>query len=352
MSLNTSCIQIIINTVPLDIKGLKTDTQKAKEELKGLSRASRTVRIRKSDIDEARKQAQKYTKMRDDVANDSRLQEIPREIKKKDEEIKVLNSKIDEHKSILKDLRTCGEEQVSIDLLESQVAQDKEIVEEIKTENSALMQKYNIQLATGSLEERQALDEMDVKLGEVKDKVAAAERESEDSSEELKESDSVVSKLTALLNHNKSNLSSLKDQLNQLAGDGRGVQRIKQITRAVRSFEMTTMGDSQVPVDVEPQELLDHFTKRIEELSTQSDQPESVSRIMKKLYNLSETDDGLYCPCCKKSLRTKEEAQVFQAAMNALASVDESAIIKMDAEKARINTSAKKNYNTWRNSGK
>ena len=46
----------------------------------------------------------------------------------------------------LKELRTCAEEQNKIDLLELQVVQDTELVEEMKDENSFLIQRYNIQI--------------------------------------------------------------------------------------------------------------------------------------------------------------------------------------------------------------
>jgi len=320
-----------------------------------MSRTSSSTRMRKSDIDEAKRQAEKFAKMRDEKNNDPRRSEIPNEIKEKENKTSSLKISIEEGIAVLKDLRQCAEEQNSIDILERQVTQDMELIEEMKTENSFLLQQYNAQIPTNGTE-RELVSTMETLTGEVGDRLDTATRELEGSSDELKQVESRASKLSAVLNQNKNTLTRRKDQLSVLTDEGRGVQRIKQIIRAVRQYEQTTFGETDVPATVEPQELLERFTRRLGELATDSDQPETISRTIKKLKKLSLKKDAsgdlidIICPCCTRSL-DNDEVRVFQETIETLADVTNSPIVQMDLTKAQLNASASKNYANWRNTG-
>ena len=85
-----------------------------------------STRTRKSDIDDARQLAEKYAKIRDDLNNDPRRKEIPKEIKSKEDEISKIDSQIAEDKSLLIDLRQCAETLNSISIFERQIRKDME----------------------------------------------------------------------------------------------------------------------------------------------------------------------------------------------------------------------------------
>jgi chromosome segregation ATPase len=310
-----------------------------------MSRTISSSRMRKSDIDEAKRQAAKYLKIQNDLNNDPRRAENPREVKEHTDKVESLKADIKEITDVLQDLRKCAEEQNAIDMLEHQVTQDMELVEEMKNENSFLLQQYNTEIPLTGSSDRELMSTMETLAGEVGDKYDTSTRSVESSSEVLKESESRFSELSALLNQNKNTLGRRKEQLAALVSQGRGVQRIKNVIKDVRQYEQQNWGESLVSATTEPQQLLEHFTTKLGELATENDQPESVSRTITKLRKMAKRKDasgnliGIICPCCTRSLDA-EEAQTFKENMETLADVTNSPIVQMDLDRAGMSATA------------
>ena len=164
-----------------------------------MSRTATSSRIRKSDIDEAKRMAARYLDMQNENNNDPRRSEIPKEIKKNNEKMSEIKESINEITVTLKELCACAEEQNKIDLLERQVVQDTELVEEMKDENSFLIQRYNMQIPLDG-SDREMVSTMERLGEEVGDKLNAATRDHKNSSNELRENEGNLSTLSAVLN--------------------------------------------------------------------------------------------------------------------------------------------------------
>ena len=84
---------------------------------------SSVSRVRKSDVDEARRQAAKLTNDRDDYNNHPRREDITREIRVQEDKLKSIATTIEQDTKIRDQLRLRSKEQNEIDMLEGQVSQ-------------------------------------------------------------------------------------------------------------------------------------------------------------------------------------------------------------------------------------
>jgi len=342
----------------LAIVNYRKEYENASKELKSLP--STFSRMRKSDIDEAKRSAERFAKARNDLNNDPKRNTIPRQISENDAKISKIKIDIDELNTALKELRKCAEDQHNIDILEKQMRQDIELLDEMEKENSFLLQKYQVKLPdVKNVESAEVNRMMDSLLEEITDKFEKSKSDLEKAEEQLKSSSAQLSKLSAVLSHKQETLSKQKDQLTILSTDGRGVQQIKNAIKAVRQFETSTNGDIGFDPNADPQSLLLYFTKKIGELSNDDSQPESVSKVIKKLKKLSKirNEDGvvveLRCPCCTRFLDEKtDEVAIFQDQMDTLADPNQSVLMKTDENTTKFNRSALNNYMNWRNISK
>ncbi len=339
----------------LEINRLKNEREKAIKEIKSLP--SSVSRMRKSEVEEARRSADRFARARNDLNNDPRRETIPTQIAEHETQISKIKIEIDELNTALKELRKCAEDQHNIDILEKQVKQELEILDEIKDEHSFLMHKFKIKLPNVEKGEREEVNtEMNTMLDEVTDLYETGKNDLDNAEEALKTTSAKLSQQSALLSHNQDRLVKKKDRLASLSA--RGVQQIKNVFKALRQFETNANGDIGFDPNADPQQLLQYFTTKIGELSTDDSQPESVTRVMKKLKKLSKVkgEDGevvrLQCPCCTRTLEPPDDVAIFNDRMNFLADPDQSELIKTDENTAKMNRSALNNYTNWRNISK
>jgi len=345
-----------VTTVEIDLSRLSDNRSKAERELNKIPRTS--SRMRKSEIDEARRNAERMARTRDELSRDPRRTEIPNEIKLKADKISQKKNEIEELASILQDLRRCAEEQNSIDILERQVDQDLELIDELKNDHSFILANYHDIKAKlpheGTEIDSSVSNAMDSIVDEVSENLDSTKTQLDEASEQLKQCESKVSKTSALLSHKQDTLSQRKEQLSLLSSENGGVQRIKNIIRTVRQFEIGSFGSTEISTNVDPQQLLQHFTTKIGELSSDEVQPESILKTMKKLKKLAKVKDNngnvteLRCPCCTRVM-DNNEIVVFQQQIDNLSHPENSAIIQMDQNNAQLNRSAMRNYENWRN---
>ena len=340
----------------IELIRLHDERSKATKEISKLPRTG--SRVRKSEIDEAKRSAERFAKARNDLNKDPRRETIPKEIVEKESKIFKIKSDIDGLNSILKELRKCAEDQNNIDILQRQVTQDMELIEEMRQENSFLLRKFNIKIPNVETDNcLEVNNKMDSILDDVTNNMDKINNDYNQACERQKKSSSQFSKVSALLSHKQETLKRQKERLTELSKEDRGVHQIRNVIKAVRSFENQMYGDTRVAPNADPQQLLQYFTTRIGELSTEELQPESVSKVIKKLKKLvkKKNRDGvvveLICPCCTRALDVAE-AVVFQEEMKALADPSNSAIIKSDQSAAKANRSAMTNYENWRNLSK
>ncbi len=315
--------------------------------------------MRKSEIDEAKRAAERYAKIRNDLNNDSRRDSIPKEISEKESKIFKIKADIDELNSALRELRKCAEEQNNIDILQRQVQQDLELIDEMKEENDFLLKRFQIRVPDVDAEDCTTVNNaMDSILDDVTDKLDKCTRDFDKASDDQKKNANKLSKLSALVSHKRDLLAKRKEQQNVLNADGRGVQKIKAVVKSARNFEREVFGETQVALNMDPQNLLQYFTVRIGEANAEEGvSPETTSKIIKKLKKMAKVKDQfgetqkITCPCCARDL-VGQEINVFQEKMDNLADPIDSPIIKTDEKVAKQTRSAIKNYENWRNLSK
>lgn len=311
---------------------------------------------RKSDIDEAKDKVRRFTRKRDELSNDSFLNDCPRLIREKEDEISKLKGEIEDHDRVLKQLRQWAEDHNAIDLLKKQIVAEKELIDEVKKENSFLLQKFGINISTNTDEKTLASSISDSTI-EINDRLDSARYAFEESTEQLKATENRVSELKAILSHNKNSANNKNNQLVILTGDGRGVQKVKNAIMSIRQYESRFFGNSDISLNSEPHHVLEHCTNKIGELSAANDDPDTMIRTIDKLIELGVQKDsrgeinGIICPCCARDL-DDEQMEVYSNRMNDLRNKESSPLIKQDQTRAGQNLQAQKNYENWRNLGK
>jgi hypothetical protein len=337
-----------------DLVRVASERDKAKKDFQKISRTQSVTRMRESEIRDAKEQSKTCADRRNQKESDPRFTEIPQEIRECGEKVDTLKAEIQDLNLNLSDLRKVAEEQSTVKMLQNQLDSEVDAVKEIIGENSSTFNSRNIEVHPDAEGLLGILD------GAVENAIEDLDKATEafDSySNNLKDIESRLSKSSAVLNQNKSTFDRRKKQLDILSAEGGGVRRIKQITAACRQFEITQLNGTNILVNTEPQDLLQHFTNKIGELVTDNDQPETISRTMKKLKKMSKKKDRqgntvqIICPCCTRELE-QDEVRVFSNQIDILADVTESPIVQMDIEKAQLNAIATKNYSNWRNTGK
>ena len=321
---------------------LDSKIQEALIESQSLKNSSSTHnKVRKSDVEEAKKLATKARQEADTANSDPRMTVIPQEIREAENKIADLKGQIEDDQRLVTELRKHEDEHREIQMLKRQVENDREvIVDGLKDENSTLY-KYQIDQTLG--EDNDDPDyifrTMDDKANAVnsafllnKDKLDAAERKLNDAQKRLTEKRSLHS-------HNARQLVQLRNQHQALSQPNRGPATIETVIKESQRWDVAHNKTHSVGNNFTPQQIIDHFSQRIADCNEDGDSPESIRRLMKKLKSLAMINkaDGtqdLMCPCCERTLNA-DEAKTFKEAMKKLADRDTSPIIEMDQKNAK-----------------
>ena len=89
----------------------ENEKEKALSELSNINSQLNYSRVRRSDIDDAKRQAERFAEQRNELNNDPRRKEIPRHIRQCEEKIDKLKREIEDDNIAIKELRRCVEEQ-------------------------------------------------------------------------------------------------------------------------------------------------------------------------------------------------------------------------------------------------
>ncbi len=278
-----------------------------------------------------------------DLNKDPEKESVPEEIKAKEAQVHEIKQQIDNHNAILKDLRIVAEDQNKIKLFQEQQASDLNDIEDIKNDNEYLLTNFNVEVPDAK--DSNAVDMMVDIVNDFESKTEIAKRKLDEAEEKLEKSSSSVSKLSALLNHKRETLSHQEKNLEELKRDEKGFKKITTIVKTLRSFENAYFRGSSVTPNIEPQELSEHISKKITEVSSFI-RPESKSNIVQKLKSMFILK-GRKCPCCEQKLSPKDAGE-FENKLDAF--VDE--LIQLDEDADKLRQSALNNYENWRGIGK
>ena len=127
----------------LDLQRNKSAKSQASNELRQISSLSSSLsRVRKGDVEDAKRQANELAKNRDAMNNNPRREEITKEIRVLEDRLKSLSATIEVDTKIRDQLRLRSTGQNEIDMLDRQVTQEHDILTESLRDNSYLTSSH------------------------------------------------------------------------------------------------------------------------------------------------------------------------------------------------------------------
>lgn len=334
---------------------LNTKIEEAVQESQSLkSSGSSHQKIRKSDIEEAKKAAAKARQDADSANSDARMTVIPQEIREAEDNIAALKGQIEDDQRLVTEMRKHEDELREVQMLKRQVENEREAIEDVLKEENSTLYKYQVERALGedngdvdyiyrSVEEKTNAVNSAFMLQ--KDKLDAAERKLNDVQKRFTEKSSLHS-------HNARQLNQLRAQLQALSHPNRGHAKIETVIRESQRWDLQHSKSNSIGSNFDPQQIIDNFSQRIADCKDEYESPESISRTIKKLKRLAKIVDpnggpGLRCPCCTKDI-TSDEFSIFKNKIKELADPVNSPIIKMDEALAQTRKEEVELYTKWR----
>eukprot|EP00581_Thalassiosira_minuscula_P014753 CAMPEP_0183721268 /NCGR_PEP_ID=MMETSP0737-20130205/13594_1 /TAXON_ID=385413 /ORGANISM="Thalassiosira miniscula, Strain CCMP1093" /LENGTH=1404 /DNA_ID=CAMNT_0025951247 /DNA_START=143 /DNA_END=4357 /DNA_ORIENTATION=+ len=305
--------------------------------------SSSLSRVRKSDVEEAQKQAARLAKDRDGYNNHPRREEITKEIRVLEDKLKSISATIEQDNKIRDQLRLRADEQNEIDMLEKQVDQEYDVLNDLLRENSFLIssQGENVRVTKEDL-----VSPVEVLFNNVRSKLLKAEDDADHCTSAVGDVQRKVSEKQALLGTYRQRLQQLQHRKTTLLRDEGGVQRIKSVIRAIMRFDKDTLDPGVINDDTSPAELLKYIADQVNIYQLVEEKPENITKIIKRLKKMARAD--LTCPCCMRAFSTDDEVNTFQTRMTELADPDVSELHAMASKKVQDVRAALDKYETWR----
>jgi DNA repair protein RAD50 len=283
-----------LNSVENDRDRLGKESSEARRELQSInSQVSMTSRHRKSDVEEAKRVAAKFSKERDEANADPRRTEIPTEIRSMEEKIDKYKREIEDDQIALRDLRHSAAAQNAIAVLREQCVKDLETLQEQLQEQSYVMQKFNISSppelpgARGGDENGEELaTAIESTVDSVTSKHESANLELTKVTADMNRIQRLVSEKSALLSHDQQTLAAKKARLNQLGGANGSIDKVRRVVQAVREYQQSIGITTPNLDESQPQELLAYLESRLEEEeadSTEGIQPQVIKKVITRL---------------------------------------------------------------------
>jgi hypothetical protein len=333
----------------LEFQRIVSDIEKTSQLLSRTTASSN--RVRKSELDFARKEYEDAIRMRDEAFNDQKRVSIPKSISDAHGQIEDITNSLEIDRKAQEELRKSVEAQNEISFLDRQVQEDLENMIDFKAQSNFLLQKYSFQpaLLIGMTGEQLIKSTQDM-LCAVSIRVDSNHSDLSDAAEKVRTMESRLSQVSAVLNHSRQ-LSSEKNSRCQDLSLG-SVKIIKQIVQSVICWEESLPDDDKIPdherikADADPQAIIEYLKKRI--FSFDVDDPDSVSRTIKKLKFFSKKQNA--CLCCQRGFNGNTLAD-FSASMDSLADSNTSVFIQADKERAEKAKASLKKIEEWRTQG-
>ena len=157
-------------------------------------------RVRKSDVDDANRQATELAKRRDEMNNNPRREDITKEIRVLEDKLKSLSATIEHDTKIRDQLRLRSADQNEIDMLEKQVSQEYDILTDLLRDNSFLISSHcgNVRVTKDD-----PIAPVEVLANAVRNKLIVAQNEVDRSTSSVGEIQKKVSEKKALLGNQR-----------------------------------------------------------------------------------------------------------------------------------------------------
>lgn len=252
-------------------------------------------RLRKTSVQDAEEEAAKAARARDEMNNNKRRTDIPTELRYHKDEIERLTAKIAAEKATLDDLRSSAEQIQSINVLKEQCEKELENLQEDRGEIHYEWRQYKVSPPPTVLpgidvdEKGEELKKIFCTVhDEISRKVEEKEHELVRDEDKVKKHQQFVSEKSALLKHDEEALNAKRPRMVQT---GHSFEEAKRIFVELREYEQR---DLQVPTPAivsfeKPDTLMEYLNDRVNDIegsSTLGVPPETVRKIMKKLFRL------------------------------------------------------------------
>ena len=236
--------------------------------------------VRKSDVEEAKKNAEECTKALEEISNDRRLESIPKQIKENQENIDKIKRNIATHEDLLSELRKHAEQQQTVATLQKEIEKETTQLEELIDDSKPEFRKASITVGSIDLQSIETLCmEIDGKKKSATQRLGCAQVE-------LSEKQMRVAESTTTIDHCSSSLAQLQNRIVLLDDT-----KITLAHQDIRTYEEKNKVTPIANAQLDPKELLGHIDRKLAEIEESNNKsPESVVRIISKLKNMvSET---------------------------------------------------------------
>ncbi|KAL7578370.1 hypothetical protein ACA910_012772 [Epithemia clementina (nom. ined.)] len=347
-------------------KSVQNERQKLAEQREKASAEQRELvrqmdghgRVRKTDIEDTRRQATRLAKERDQANSDPRRTQIPVEIRSLEEKIDSTKREIEDDRMVLESLRHCAENLSAITMLQEQCEKDVEALEETYRDQSFLLQKHNLKpdeaipSSDDDPDGHKLVSFVESIFDKVREKFETVKSDLSKAEDDVAKTQRSCNERSAVLSSQQQSLHTVTTRLEQLEGEQGSVVQAQKMVEALRIHE-AGIGLSPPSKDAPPQDLLTYINSRLSEIEEDApaDDAEFARKLLKKLERLAKRPDdspqgfSLVCPCCDRGM-AGDEVRNFKTKMDSLKK-DSSLVKTADADVAVYNN-LKARYEEWR----
>ncbi|KAL7429484.1 hypothetical protein ACHAXM_001722 [Skeletonema potamos] len=333
------------SAVEIDIKRSQSAKEEAKKELQNIATQSSSAynRVKKSDVDEAKRAAVELAKSRDEMNNDPRREEITREIRVQEDRLKTIAVKIEQDTNLRNQLRELSDEQNEIDMLAKQVTQEYEILEEKLKDASYLLQAH--QESHVKISPDDPVIPLEYLLDNIRNKKLNADDDVTRCNDAVAEVMKKQSEKKALQGSYQQRMAQLTQRKNFLYRPEGGVNKIASVIRAIVRYDKEIIDTDRINDYANPSDVLAYLGDQIAEYAAVDIKPEAIKRVLKRLKRMAQSN--MECPCCARAFRENDEINAFQSRILELSdeSVSELIVTQDGASAAR---DAIDRYEKWR----
>ena len=202
--------------IQTEMDKLKAKENEAVKEAQRLKSTAAHTKIRKNDVDNAKKAAEKAVKEADEANNDPRMTVIPQEIASHEAKISTLKGDIEDDQRTVIELRKNEDQLREISMLKRQIEDEREVVIDALQTESAVLYKYQVTADIGDESEdddERIFNVMDEKASTINDKYVSTKDSLDGASEARSKIQHRVSEKAAMQQHNTRQLSNLRNPI-------------------------------------------------------------------------------------------------------------------------------------------
>ena len=271
------CLDFSLDRRPfsIEINRVQSETRATQSEIHSISTQQSFSRVRKSEVEDAKRTAAEASRYLEEQSKDPRLTSIPNQVKDNEAKIVGIQQKIDEENETLSELRKHAEKQNTISTLQLEVDMENKKLEESIVDSAYMFRKFNLTFGPTDLKSLEALAQ------HTKDKRNFSSDNLKAANDELAQKHRRLTEKKTKVEHNTDTLARLR---NRLASFHTGCQQITSVIEEIRNYEAGKSGRPVTLPDIQPKELLQHLDEKLREVEAENlNSPELVAQIIKKL---------------------------------------------------------------------